>query len=101
MRLSAVMPRIGIRDTSPTEVKTRKSTNGGYSLTSRPSPASCLLSDDQIREARWLREYRGWAISKLAEKYQVKAANMRNVCDYVTRGKISVKPDSFADSHFQ
>lgn len=91
------IPTVNVAFT-PEEKPKKKSTNGGYCLTSRPSPPSCKLTDDQIREARWLREYRGWKVSVLADRYNVSGANMRNVLDYVTRGKISVSQASFTDS---
>lgn len=42
------------------------------------------LSEQQVKEIRWLKEYGGWSIKRLAEHYSLSMDGVRSICGYIT-----------------
>lgn len=100
MAFGYLFPKLSVKDDSTPKRKTTKISSRGFCLNGRPSPKNTKLTDTQVKEVRWLSEFRGWTNKRLEEKYQVSPSVMRNVLGYLSRGRIHVKKDDFVDSYF-
>lgn len=67
----------------------------GYTIGPRWPTGKTLLTDHEVKEARWLSEYGGWTHNMVRDRYGLTAQYTRRLLDYSTRSKLHVKEDDF------
>ncbi len=84
-----------INATYTPEPRTKKKVPArGYSLARNPKRKT-LLTDHQVKEARWLHEFDGWTRRQVAEWYGLSEKYVVDLMRYQTRSKLFVNRSDF------
>lgn len=67
----------------------------GYTIGPRWPTVKTLLTDHEVKEARWLSEYAGWTHDMVRDRYGLTTQYARQLLNYATRSKIHVNQDDF------
>lgn len=101
MLVQRVLPLV-VKDSPTTNSNSKKKRQyKGFDVNGRPPPPNTKLTDTQVKEVRWLSEYRGWHYKRLVSRYNVSDRVIIDVLGYVSRGRIHAKPNDFTDSYFE
>lgn len=93
MTVSSTLPQV-LGTYKPTPRPPRKRQCRGYSVEPRRT-SETLLSDRQVREARWLSEFGGWTYAMVSDHFGLTAQYTNRLLSYVVRSKVYVNEVDF------
>lgn len=97
MTVSSTLPQV-LGTYTPEPRPPRKRQYRGYSIDPRRT-SETLLTDHQVREARWLSQYGGWTHAMVRDHFGLTYQYTNRLLDYVVRSKVYVREGDFPPGH--
>ena len=95
MQIHSRFPTVlGIHEQAPTKKLSKVPRRGAGQYSTN---GARKLQEQQVKEIRWLREYRMWTFKSLAETYKVSVDTVKFVCSYLTWRYVNVQYKDFPE----
>lgn len=100
MTVTHTLPELHVAFTPEKRKKRKRPREKGYKLDSKRQDRRVLLSEHQVMEARWLREFGGWTVLRIAEHFGLQYGYALNLLSYYVRSKLRPpRRDDFPDGY--